>query len=110
VTADSCVAVNEWIQYLTTHTAMDNILSCVDNATAQETLSQSKEVSFELVNLVKQVISNVSNLNFAPNFTPLYYNQSSSLIPLLYNPFHPDMMDRQYHADEVTLSNATQKL
>jgi len=78
VIADSCVAVNEWIQYLTAHTAMDDIFPCVDNATAQETLSRSKEVTSELVNLIKQVISNVSNLNFASNFTTLYYNQSSA--------------------------------
>ncbi|KAH1252787.1 hypothetical protein GmHk_04G009661 [Glycine max] len=105
---DSCVAVNEWIQYPTAHTAMDDILPCVDNATAQETLSRSKEVTSELVNLVNQVITNVSNLNFAPNFTPLYYNQSGPLMPLLCNPFHPDMTDRQCDAGEVTLSNATQ--
>lgn len=107
-TADSCVAVNEWIQYPTAHTAMDDILPCLDNATSQETLSRSKEVTSELVNLVNQVITNVSNLNFAPNFTPLYYNQSGPLMPLLCNPFHPDMTDRQCDAGEVTLSNATQ--
>ncbi|KAK7410239.1 hypothetical protein VNO78_00868 [Psophocarpus tetragonolobus] len=107
-TADSCVAVDEWIQYPTAHTAMDDILPCVDNATAQETLSRSKEVTSELVNLVNQVITNVSNLNFAPNFTPLYYNQSGPLMPLLCNPFHPDMTDRQCDPGEVTLSNATQ--
>ncbi|CAJ1973687.1 unnamed protein product [Sphenostylis stenocarpa] len=87
---------------------MDDILPCVDNATAQETLSRSKEVTSELVNLVNQVITNASNINFAPNFTPLYYNQSGPLMPLLCNPFHPDMTDRQCDAGEVTLSNATQ--
>ena len=69
VIADSCVAVNEWIQYLTAHTAMDDIFPCVDNATAQETLSRSKEVTSELVNLVNQDITNVSNSNLAPNLT-----------------------------------------
>ncbi|XP_047158177.1 uncharacterized protein LOC124828835 [Vigna umbellata] len=107
-TADSCVAVNEWIQYPIAHTAMDDILPCVDNATAQETFLRSKEVTSELVNLVNQVITNASNINFAPNFTPLYYNQSGPLMPLLCNPFHPDMTDRQCDPGEVTLSNATQ--
>ncbi|WVZ19552.1 hypothetical protein V8G54_006874 [Vigna mungo] len=105
---DSCVAVNEWIQYPIAHTAMDDILPCVDNATAQETILRSKEVTSELVNLVNQVITNASNINFAPNFTPLYYNQSGPLMPLLCNPFHPDMTDRQCDPGEVTLSNATQ--
>ncbi|KAK7351367.1 hypothetical protein VNO77_10762 [Canavalia gladiata] len=107
-TSDACVAMNEWIQYPTAHTALDDILPCVDNATAQETLLRSKEVTSELVNLVNQIITNVSNLNFAPNFTPLYYNQSGPLMPLLCNPFHPDMTDRQCDAGEVNLSNATQ--
>jgi len=69
VTADSCVAVNEWIQHPIAHTAMDAILPCVDNSTAQETLSRSKEVTSELVNLVNQDITNVSNSNLAPNLT-----------------------------------------
>ncbi|CAK8568581.1 unnamed protein product [Lathyrus sativus] len=108
VTADTCVAMNEWIQYPTANTALDDILPCVDNATAQVTLLRSKEVTSELVNLVNQVITNVSNINFAPNFTPLYYNQSGPLMPLLCDPFHPDMTDRQCDSGEVNLSNATQ--
>ncbi|XP_004501360.1 uncharacterized protein [Cicer arietinum] len=108
VTADTCVAMNEWIQYPTANTALDDILPCVDKATAQETLLRSKEVTSELVNLVNQVITNVSNINFAPNFTPLYYNQSGPLMPLLCDPFHPDMTDRQCDSGEVNLSNATQ--
>ncbi|XP_061340988.1 uncharacterized protein LOC133287404 [Gastrolobium bilobum] len=108
VTADTCVAMNEWIQYPTANTALDDILPCVNKATAQETMLRSKEVTSELVNLVNQVITNVSNINFAPNFTPLYYNQSGPLIPLLCNPFHPDMTDRQCDAGEVGLNNATQ--
>ncbi|KAK2392091.1 envelope glycoprotein B [Trifolium repens] len=108
VTADTCVAMNEWNQYPTANTALDDILPCVDNATAQETLSRSKEVTSELVNLVNQVITNVSNINFAPNFTPLYYNQSGPLMPLLCDPFRPDMTDRQCDSGEVNLSNATQ--
>ncbi|AES73591.2 hypothetical protein MtrunA17_Chr3g0137351 [Medicago truncatula] len=108
VTADTCVAMNEWIQYPTANTALDDILPCVDKATAQETLLRSKEVTSELVNLVNQVITNVSNINFAPNFTPLYYNQSGPLMPLLCDPFRPDMTDRQCDSGEVNISNATQ--
>lgn len=108
MTADTCVAMVEWDQYPTAHTALDEILPCVDNATAQETLSKSKEVTSELVNLVNQIVTNVSNINFAPNFTPLFYNQSGPLMPLLCNPFHPDMTQRQCDSGEVDLSNATQ--
>lgn len=108
VTADTCVAIDEWTQFPVEHTALDEILPCVDNATAQESMLRSKEVTSEVVNLVNQIITNVSNINFAPNFTPLYYNQSGPLMPLLCNPFHPDMTDRSCDPAEVNLVNATQ--
>ncbi|KAJ7966216.1 putative Transmembrane protein [Quillaja saponaria] len=108
VAADTCVAMDEWVQYPTAHTALDEILPCVDNATAQETLLRSKEVTSELVNLVNEVITNITNINFAPNFTPLYFNQSGPLVPLLCNPFYADMTNRVCTASEVDLTNATQ--
>ncbi|XP_059640610.1 uncharacterized protein LOC132282823 [Cornus florida] len=108
VTADTCVAMDEWVQKPTAHSALDDILPCVDNATAQETLLRSKEVTSQVVNLINQVITNVSNINFSPNFAPLYYNQSGPLLPLLCDPFNPDLTDRPCTAGEVDLSNATQ--
>lgn len=108
VTADTCVAMNQWVQNPTAHTALDDILPCVDNATAQETLSRSKEVTSQLVDVLNQVITNVSNINFSPNFAPLYYNQSGPLLPLLCNPFNPDLSNRTCSAGEVGLENATQ--
>ncbi|KAA8525527.1 hypothetical protein F0562_007382 [Nyssa sinensis] len=108
VTADTCVSMNEWVQYPTAHTALDDILPCVDNATAQETLLRSKEVTSQLVSVINQVITNVSNINFSPNFAPFYYNQSGPLMPTMCDPFNPDMTDRACTAGEVDLSNATQ--
>lgn len=108
VTADTCVSMDQWVQNPTAHTSLDDILPCVDNATAQETLTKSKEVTAQLVEVVNQVITNVSNINFSPNFAPLYYNQSGPLLPLLCNPFHPDLTNRTCTAGEVDLNNATQ--
>lgn len=108
VTADTCVAMNQWVQNPTAHTSLDDILPCVDNATAQETLSKSKEVTSQLVDVLNQVITNVSNINFSPNFAPMYYNQSGPLLPLLCNPFNPDLSNRTCTAGEVDLDNATQ--
>lgn len=107
VTADTCIAMNEWVQHPTAHTALDDILPCVDNATAAETLLRTKEATSELVGVVNQVITNVSNINFAPNFTPLYFNQSGPKIPVLCNPFNADFTDRQCLTGEVDLNNAT---
>lgn len=107
VTADSCVAMNQWVQHPLAHTALDDILPCVDNATAQETLTKSKEVTSKLVDVVNQVITNISNNNFSPSFRPLYYNQSGPKLPMLCNPFYSDLTDRSCSPGEVDLSNAT---
>ncbi|KAJ0495231.1 putative transmembrane protein [Helianthus annuus] len=72
VTADGCVSMNQWVENPTAHTVLDDILPCVDNATAQETSQGTKEVTSQLVNVINQVITNVTNINFAPNFTPLF--------------------------------------
>ncbi|MFS8029309.1 putative transmembrane protein [Helianthus anomalus] len=108
VTADSCVSMNQWVENPTAHTVLDDILPCVDNATAQETSQRTKEVTSQLVNVINQVITNVTNINFAPNFTPLVFNQSGPKMPLLCNPFKLDFTDRTYDPTEVSLSNATQ--
>lgn len=107
VTGDTCVAMNQWVQNPTARTALDDILPCVDNATAQETLTRSKEVTSQLVSLMNTVITNISNNNFAPNFVPFYYNQSGPLVPNLCNPFNPDLTDRACAPGEVNLDNAT---
>ncbi|KAJ7979032.1 Transmembrane protein [Quillaja saponaria] len=104
--ADTCVAMDEWVQNPTAHTSLDDILPCVDNATAQETLLRTKEVTNQLVNVVDTIISNISNRNFPPNAGPLYFNQSGPLMPVLCNPFHSDLTDRQCVAGEVGLDKA----
>lgn len=100
--------MNEWAENPTAHTALDEILPCVDNATAHETLVKSREVTQQLVDVVNQVITNVSNLNFSPNFRPVYINQSGPLVPQLCNPYHPDLTDRVCSPGEVEFNNATQ--
>ncbi|XVF48322.1 hypothetical protein PTKIN_Ptkin03bG0180800 [Pterospermum kingtungense] len=108
VSADTCVAMHDWIQNPTAHTTLDDILPCVDNATAQETLSKNKEVISQLVEVINQVITNVSNINFSPNFPTMYFNQSGPLVPILCNPFFPDLTDRICTPGEVNADNATE--
>ncbi|XP_057776512.1 uncharacterized protein LOC130995293 [Salvia miltiorrhiza] len=107
-TGDSCRAMMQWIQNPTAHTALDDVLPCVDSATAQQTLAKSKQVTSQLVDLINTVITNVSNINFASNFVQLYFNQSGPLLPTLCNPFRPDLSDRPCSPAEVDLHNATQ--
>lgn len=100
--------MDEWVLNPTAHTALDEILPCVDNATAQETLLRSRDVTHQLVGLVDRIISNVTNRNFPPIAGPVYYNQSGPRMPVLCNPFNPDLTDRQCAAGEVPLDNATE--
>ena len=105
-------AMEEWIAHHTEHTALKERLSLVLNLPQQKkTLYRSRQLTFQLVNLVNQVITNVSNQNFPsppPVATPFYYNQSGPLMPLLCNPFTPDLSNRTCTRGEVTLDNATQ--
>lgn len=100
--------MSEWVERPATNTALDEILPCTDNATAQETLMRSKEVTGQLVELINTVVSNVSNINFSPVFAQMYYNQSGPLLPLLCNPFNHDLTDRTCSPGELNLNNATQ--
>ncbi|KAJ4816407.1 envelope glycoprotein B [Rhynchospora pubera] len=108
VVADTCVSMDDWAMHPHMHTALDDILPCVDAATANDSFYKGREVTSQLVNLVNQVISNVSNQNIAPNPTPLYFNQSGPLMPLLCNPYNGDLSNHSCSAGEVDLYNATQ--
>ncbi|KAG8072783.1 hypothetical protein GUJ93_ZPchr0006g42329 [Zizania palustris] len=81
VVADTCVSMDEWVSHPTEHTALDDIIPCVEPATANESLYRSR---------------------------PLYYNQSGPLMPTLCNPFTADLNNRTCTRGEVTLDNATQ--
>ncbi|EXB67224.1 hypothetical protein L484_025702 [Morus notabilis] len=113
VVGDTCVAMDEWVQNPTADSALDDILPCVDNATAQETLRESKDVTLQLVDLVNQFITNISNFNLRPvppETSPLiFFNQSGSLVPVLCNPFHSNITDRKCSDGEVNFGNAGQE-
>ncbi|KAH1057395.1 hypothetical protein J1N35_035460 [Gossypium stocksii] len=108
VAGDACVAMDQWVQNPTAHTALDDILPCVDNATAQETLLQTKNVTHQLVNVVNGIINTVANRNFPPQLAPLYYNQSGPLVPVLCNPFHSNLSERMCASGEVSLHNSSE--
>ncbi|KAI3951634.1 hypothetical protein MKW92_048628 [Papaver armeniacum] len=94
VTADTCIAMNEWVQHPTAHTALDDILPCVDNATAAETLLRTKEAT-SLIGRRRT------------NFVPLYFNQSGPKVPVLCDPFNADFTARACSPGEVDFNNAT---
>lgn len=100
--------MDEWALHPREHTAMDDILPCVDVATTNASLRRSREVTFQLVNVVNQVITNVSNADFPPMLKPLYYNQSGPLLPPLCNPYDPDLGSRNCTTGELGFNNVSQ--
>lgn len=109
VVADTCVAMGDWVAHPQAHTALDDILPCVDVATANESLYRSQEVTAQLVALVNNVVVNISNRNFPPGLRPLYFNQSGPLMPVLCNPFNPDMSPRRCAPGEVDFGSAARE-
>ncbi|KAK8915922.1 hypothetical protein KSP39_PZI023034 [Platanthera zijinensis] len=101
---DTCVAMDEWVVHPTEHTALDDILPCVDTATANESLYRSREVSYKLADIVNNVINGVSN----PSNPSIRFNQSGPLMPTLCNPFNQDLTNRTCAPGEVVFSNAAQ--
>ncbi|GJN01561.1 hypothetical protein PR202_ga18836 [Eleusine coracana subsp. coracana] len=106
VMGDACVAMDEWVRHPQAHTALDDILPCVDAATANESMFRSQEVTAQLVALVNNVVVNISNRDFPPALRPLYFNQSGPPMPLLCNPFNADMTQRACAAGEVDFDAA----
>lgn len=108
--ADACVAMDEWALHPHEHTALDDILPCVDAATVNESLNQSKQVAYSLISVANNVITNISNVDYPPQLAPLYYNQSGPPVPVLCNPYMPDMSSRTCTAGEVDFDSAPQVL
>ncbi|KAK1550910.1 hypothetical protein Q3G72_026746 [Acer saccharum] len=106
---DTCVSMNEWAQHPAYKTALDDILPCLDNTTAQETKRVAETVTSQLATVVNSVIANVTNIDFPPEAAPLYFNQSGPLMPYLCNPYNAaDLTERKCADGEVEMSTATE--
>uniref|UniRef100_A0A5B7BHK8 Uncharacterized protein n=1 Tax=Davidia involucrata TaxID=16924 RepID=A0A5B7BHK8_DAVIN len=109
VVADTCIAMDEWLQNPTADSALEHIIPKVDNEMAQQIFNVTKGVTFGVVSGVNGGIMNVSNVNIPPDLgPPLYFNQSGPLMPVLCNPYNADLTDRQCAAGEVDFKNATE--
>lgn len=101
------MAMREWVEYPQAETALSNILPCVDEQTTNHTLYQSKEVIYQLVNVVNTAIDTIANSNSQMQMTPYYYNQSGPLMPTLCCPFDSQLKNRQCEPQEVSFANAS---
>ncbi|RLM73958.1 uncharacterized protein C2845_PM15G23200 [Panicum miliaceum] len=109
VVGDTCVTMDDWVTHPQAHTALDDILPCVDVATANLSLYRSQEVTAQLVALVNNVVVNISNREFPAGLLPLNFNQSGPLMPVLCNPFNPDMSPRACAPGEVDFKSAARE-
>lgn len=100
--------MDEWVQQPQGHTALDDILPCVDPAMTTEAIGQSKLVTYQIINMLNGIITNVSNRDFPPQSIPLYYNQSGPLVPQLCNPYLADLNPRTCATEELNFDNAVQ--
>lgn len=104
---DTCVAMDEWLQNPNANSALERIIPKVDNKTTEDISSVTKGVTFGLINMVNDEITNVSNAHLGVEAGPLYYNQSGPLVPILCSPYQPDLTHRQCDPAEVNFTMAT---
>ncbi|XVE92074.1 hypothetical protein REPUB_Repub01dG0066200 [Reevesia pubescens] len=104
--ADTCLAMEEWVENPHAETALSNILPCVEQRTTNHTLTQSKQVINSIVNVVNTYIYTFANSDPSPDDNH-YYNQSGPPMPPLCYPFDPQLQDRQCGSYEVSMENAS---
>ncbi|XP_002993030.2 uncharacterized protein LOC9652148 [Selaginella moellendorffii] len=108
VMGDTCVAMREWVQNPGRSTNLDDILPCVNQTTANQTLDRSKEVAVSVVRVLNQAVTLVLNGNAAPPGNPLNFNQSGPTMPTLCSPYGPapDYAEVPCASGTITLQQA----
>ncbi|CAI9096066.1 OLC1v1032136C2 [Oldenlandia corymbosa var. corymbosa] len=104
--ADTCMAMDEWVDNPHAETALSNILPCVDQSTTNQTLWKSKQVVDDIVNIVNRFVDSYANRNRRHRHTT-YYNQSGPLVPHLCHPYDSLLQYRNCSDQEVSMANAS---
>ncbi|XP_009364044.2 uncharacterized protein LOC103953962 [Pyrus x bretschneideri] len=105
VFADACVSMDEWVQKQpTAHTALDEILPCVNKDTAKMALARTRDASYYAVVVLNRVVTDVANSNSQAN-GPFYFNQTGLPLPLLCNPFDENRNERKCVDGEIQMQD-----
>ncbi|XP_041012948.1 uncharacterized protein LOC121256276 [Juglans microcarpa x Juglans regia] len=104
--SDTCMSMEEWVEFPHAETALSNILPCVDQRTTNQTLAQSKKVINQIVNVVNEFIYTYADTNPSQD-NSYYYNQSGPLMPPLCYPYDSQLQDRMCGPQEVSVANAS---
>uniref|UniRef100_A0A2P2KTP3 Uncharacterized protein LOC105135497 n=4 Tax=Rhizophora mucronata TaxID=61149 RepID=A0A2P2KTP3_RHIMU len=104
--SDTCLAMEEWVENPQAETALSSILPCVKQKTTNNTLTQSKKVIINIVNVVNTFVYSFADANPSKKGYG-YYNQTGPLMPPLCYPFDSQLQVRQCGPQEVSMANAS---
>lgn len=107
--ADTCIAVDEWVQNPMAGSAIKSLLPCVDSEFGKNVTYASKVVTSGIDNLLNHHVSLIANANLPPEAKPLYYNQSGPPVPVICDPYMVEQT-KQCGEGAVALGNAIQVL
>ncbi|RXI05651.1 hypothetical protein DVH24_017693 [Malus domestica] len=101
----ACVSMDEWVQKQpTAHTALDDVLPCVNKDTAKMALARTRDATYYAVVVLNRVVTDVANSNSQAN-GPLYFNQTGPPLPLLCNPFDENRDERKCVDGEIQMQD-----
>ncbi|TYJ13878.1 hypothetical protein E1A91_A10G079500v1 [Gossypium mustelinum] len=107
--ADTCIAVDEWVQNPMAGSAIKSLLPCVDSEFGKNVTDASKLVTNGIDTLLNHHVSLIANANnLPPEAKPLYYNQSGPLVPIICDPYMVEQT-KQCGEGAVPLGNAIQE-
>ncbi|KAE8705091.1 Detected protein of unknown function [Hibiscus syriacus] len=108
--ADTCTAVDEWVQNPMAGSAIKELLPCVDREFGKNIKDASKSVSNGINDLLNLDISVVANNNdIPPQVVGLYYNQSGPSLPTVCDPYKAENDKQACDEGQVAVGNATQE-
>ena len=107
--ADTCVAMNEWVQNPMVNSAMKELLPCWDREFGQNVLDASRSVTTEVNGILNQYIVLEANKDTPPpQAVPVYHNQSGPLVPVICDPYTKGDTQQGCGEGQVALSNAAE--
>ncbi|XVF26513.1 hypothetical protein REPUB_Repub14bG0023200 [Reevesia pubescens] len=110
IVADTCVAMEEWVQNPTANSSMKELLPCWDREFGQNVLDASRSVTTGVNIILNHYIVVVANNNtLTPQAVPVYHNQSGPIVPIICDPYTKGDTQQSCAVGEVALSNAAEE-
>ncbi|XWS19125.1 hypothetical protein CRYUN_Cryun32bG0104800 [Craigia yunnanensis] len=111
IVADTCVAMDEWVQNPMANSSMKELLPCWDREFGQNVFDASRSVTTGVNGILNQYIVLVANNDtLSPQAVLVYHNQSGPLVPVICDdPYTKGDTQQSCGVGEVALSNATEE-